>query len=89
MAKKQNGSSRTTLEEVNESLSSAAQRIEDNKKYIYWALCAVLVVVLLALGYIYGVRNPGSVYRRTISRYDSHYAWLLKERFQKKGQWVE
>lgn len=59
MAKKQNGSSRTTLEEVNESLSSAAQRIEDNKKYIYWALCAVVVVVLLALGYIYGVRNPG------------------------------
>ena len=30
-----------------------------------------------------GVGNPGGVYRRTISRYDSHYAWLLMERFEK------
>ncbi len=29
-----------------------------------------------------GVGNPGGVYRRTISRYDSHYAWLLMERFK-------
>lgn len=34
-----------------------------------------------------GVGNPGSVYRRTISRYDSHYAWKLKKLFQEKGQW--
>ena len=33
-----------------------------------------------------GVGNPGGVYRRTISRYDSHYAWLLMKRFQEKGQ---
>lgn len=36
-----------------------------------------------------GVGNPGGVYRRTISRYDSHYAWLLKKRFQEKEQWIE
>lgn len=36
-----------------------------------------------------GVGNPGGVYRRTISRYDSHYAWLLKKEFQKIGQWKE
>ncbi|MBO7609275.1 MAG: tetratricopeptide repeat protein [Muribaculaceae bacterium] len=58
MAKKKNVSARTTLEEVNESLSTAAQRIEANKKYIYYALGAIAVIVLLALGYIYGVRNP-------------------------------
>lgn len=58
MAKKKNESARTTLEEVNESLSTAAQRIEANKKYIYYALGAIAVVVLLALGYIYGIRNP-------------------------------
>ena len=58
MAKKQNQSARTTLEEVNESLSSAAQRIEDNKKYINWALIAIAALVLLAIGYIYGIRNP-------------------------------
>jgi len=58
MAKKENQSARTTLEEVNESLSTAAQRIEDNKKYINWALIVVAVLVLLAVGYIYGIRNP-------------------------------
>ncbi len=58
MAKKQDQGARTTLEEVNDSLSTAAQRIEDNKKYINWALIAIAVLVLLALGYIYGIRNP-------------------------------
>lgn len=58
MAKKQNQGARTTLEEVNESLTTAAQRIEDNKKYINWALIAIAVLALLAIGYIYGIRNP-------------------------------
>ena len=53
MAKKQNQSARTTLEEVNESLTSAAQRIEDNKKYINWALIAIALIALLAGGYFY------------------------------------
>ena len=53
MAKKQDQSARTTLEEVNESLTSAAQRIEDNKKYINWALIAIAVIALLAGGYIW------------------------------------
>jgi len=58
MAKKQNEGARTTLEEVNDSLTTAAQRIEDNKKYINWALIAIAVLALLAIGYIYGIRNP-------------------------------
>ncbi len=58
MAKNQNQGARTTLEEVNESLTSAAQRIEDNKKYINWALIAIAVLALLAIGYIYGIHNP-------------------------------
>ena len=53
MAKNQNQGARTTLEEVNESLTSAAQRIEDNKKYINWALIAIAVIALLAGGYIW------------------------------------
>lgn len=67
---------------------------EDAEKYdIYKSredgatLCSNLIVKRIA--YVSdGVGNPGGVYRRTISRYDSHYAWLLKERFQKKGQWI-
>ena len=53
MAKKQNQSARTTLEEVNESLTTAAQRIEDNKKYINWALIAIALIALIAGGYMY------------------------------------
>ena len=58
MAKNQNQGARTTLEEVNESLTSAAQRIENNKKYINWALIAIAVLAVLAAGYIYGIHNP-------------------------------
>ena len=36
-----------------------------------------------------GVSYPGGVYRRTISRYDPHYAWQLKKMFKEKGQWKE
>jgi hypothetical protein len=51
-------------------------------------LCSNLIVECIA--YVpEGVGNPGGVYRRTISRYDSHYAWLLKKRFQEKGLWLE
>ena len=53
MAKKQNQSARTTLEEVNESLTTAAQRIEDNKKYITWALVAIAILALIAGGAFY------------------------------------
>ena len=53
MAKKQDQGARTTLEEVNESLTSAAQRIEDNKKYISWALIAIALIALIAGGGIY------------------------------------
>ena len=59
MAKKQNQSARTTLEEVNESLTSAAQRIEDNKKYVTWALVAIALLALLAGGWIF-LRNKSN-----------------------------
>ncbi len=71
------------------------QYISDIQKYdIYESkddgatTCANIIVEPLAF-VENGVGNPGGVYRRTISRYDSHYAWLLKERFQQAGQWSE
>ena len=51
-------------------------------------ICANIIVKPIAF-VEEGVGNPGGVYRRTISRYDSHYAWLLKELFKSKGQWKE
>ena len=58
MAKKQDQGARTTLEEVNESLSTAAQRIEENKKYIYWALAAIAAILLLVFGYLHLIQKP-------------------------------
>lgn len=59
MAKKDNQNARTSLEEFNDSLSSIEQKVEENKKYVYWTGGAVLAIVVLALIYIYGFRNPG------------------------------
>lgn len=61
MAKKLNEPARTTLEEVNESLTGAAKRIEENKKYIYYALGAVLALVVLFAGYKYFIHDPNQV----------------------------
>ena len=59
MAKNDNQNARTSLEEFNDSLSSIEQKVEENKKYVYWTGGAVLAIVVLALIYIYGFRNPG------------------------------
>ncbi|MCF0186656.1 MAG: hypothetical protein HUJ98_09255 [Bacteroidaceae bacterium] len=55
MAKKE---TRTSIEELNESLSSIEQKVENNKKIIVWALAAIVVVAAVIMGYIYGIRNP-------------------------------
>lgn len=57
MAKKEN--TRTSIEELNESLSSLEQKVENNKNYIYWVCGAIVVIAAVILGYIYGFRNPG------------------------------
>lgn len=58
MAQKNNAPARTTLEEVNESLTSTAQKLEQNKKYIYYFLIAILAVVVLFAGYKYFIHDP-------------------------------
>lgn len=61
MAKKINEPARTTLEEVNESLTNTAQKLEENKKFIYYALGAVLAVVVLFAGYKYFIHDPNQI----------------------------
>jgi len=58
MAKKQQQKTRTTLEEVNDSLSGAAQKLEQNQKYVYWALIGIVAIILIVMGYIYGIKKP-------------------------------
>ena len=60
MAKKQQtGNARTSLESVNDSLSSFEQKLENNQKYIYWTLGIVVAIVAVVLVYVYAIRKPG------------------------------
>lgn len=56
MAKKE--TTRTSIDELNESLSSFEQKVENNKKYIYWIAGGIVVLALIILGYVYGIHNP-------------------------------
>lgn len=56
MAKKE--TTRTSIDELNESLSSIEQRVENNKKSIYWVIGAIIVVAVVIMGYVYGIHNP-------------------------------
>ncbi len=58
MAKKENQSARTSLEEVNDTLSSWEQKVEGNKKIIYYAGGAIVAVAVIVLAYIYLWRIP-------------------------------
>ncbi len=47
------------VDELNDSLVSVSEKVQDNKKIILWAAGAVVLVAVLVLGYIYLVRQPG------------------------------
>lgn len=57
MAKKVN-ETRTSIEELNESLSGIEKKVEDNKKIIVWAVVAIVAIAAIILGYIYLIQNP-------------------------------
>ena len=57
MAKKQN-ETRTSIEELNESLSGIEKKVEDNKKMIVWVVAAIVAVAVIILGYVYLIKNP-------------------------------
>lgn len=56
MAKQENKqTARTTIDELNEKLSSAEQRVEGNKKMIVWAVAGLLAVIGIGMWFYYGV----------------------------------
>lgn len=57
MAKKQI-ETRTSIEELNESLSGIEKKVEDNKKVIVWAVSAIIAIAAIILGYVYLIQNP-------------------------------
>ncbi len=53
MANKTKGSARTSVEGINDSLSNIEQKLENNQKYIYYALIAILVIILAVGGFLW------------------------------------
>lgn len=73
MAKKQ--TTRTSIDELDESLSSFEQKVEKNKKYIYYVVGAIVVIALVILGYVYGIHNPNMEKAKTeIAKADMDFA---------------
>lgn len=48
---------RTSIDELNESLSGLEQRVEQNKKSVIWYAVALLAVIGIGLGYYYGKKS--------------------------------
>ncbi|MEF2643322.1 MAG: tetratricopeptide repeat protein [Paramuribaculum sp.] len=59
MATKNNEEPKTGIENLNDSLTKAEQRVEKNKKLIMWICIAAAAVVALVLIYIYAIYKPG------------------------------
>ncbi|MBO4955153.1 MAG: hypothetical protein J6C77_01965 [Muribaculaceae bacterium] len=58
MAKDKNTETRTAIDDLNDSLSRAELRVQNNKKNIMWASVAVAAIVAILLIYIYGFHRP-------------------------------
>ena len=54
----QNPQDETTIDKVNTRLTEAGTKIADNRKYIFWGICAVVVVAVFILCYLFFYRNP-------------------------------
>ncbi len=58
MSQKEQPESRTAIDDINDSLTKAEQRVQNNKKLIMWACIAVAVVVIATLLFIYAYLRP-------------------------------
>lgn len=59
MAKDNKTETRTAIDDINDSLSKAELRIQNNKKIIMWVSIGVAALVVIALIYVYGIYRPG------------------------------
>lgn len=59
MAKNNEKETRTAIDDLNDTLSGAEQKFQENKSTIVWASAIIAVVVIAVLGYFYGIRQPG------------------------------
>lgn len=48
-----------TIDEINDTLSDVTTKVQNNQKIIVWATVIVAAIVLIILGYIYLIHEPG------------------------------
>ena len=51
MAKEKSTQTRTSIDELNENLSSIEQKVENNKKIIIYAATAIVIIAAIIFGY--------------------------------------
>ncbi len=59
MAKNKPEETRTKIDDINESLSSVEQKVQNNQKAIMWGAIILAAIACLVLIYIYAIRRPG------------------------------
>jgi len=59
MAKDNNEEVRTSIDNLNDSLTGIEQKVQNNQKVIMWVTVAAVAVVALIFIWIYAVRQPG------------------------------
>lgn len=50
---------RTSIDEVNDTLTGIGEKVQSNPKVVVWACVAVAAVVAIILIYVYAIRQPG------------------------------
>lgn len=53
MANKTNKETRTSIDELNENLTSVEQKVESNPKIILWTIVGIVIIALAILGYMW------------------------------------
>lgn len=59
MATENQNETRTGIDNLNDSLSSIEQKVQNNQKLIMWSCVGIAAVVCLILLYVYAIRKPG------------------------------
>ena len=58
MAKKETQETRTTIDDLNDTLTKAELKVQDNKKIILWACIGIAAFVCIILLFIYAYLRP-------------------------------
>lgn len=55
---KPNEETRTSIDEVNDTLTGIGEKVQSNPKVVVWSCVAVAAVVAIILVYVYAIRQP-------------------------------